>query len=54
MGRLVGCAHGHLAVTETNGSAVAFYERLGFVDIGDRHRLREGSDLAVRVMSRAL
>ena len=42
-----------LAVTETNAGAVAFYERLGFVDAGDRHRLREGSDLTARVMSRA-
>jgi GNAT superfamily N-acetyltransferase len=42
-----------LAVTETNAGAAAFYERLGFVDTGDRHRLREGSDLTARVMSRA-
>ena len=42
-----------LAVTETNAGAVAFYERLGFVDAGDRHRLREGSDLTARLMSRA-
>ena len=42
-----------LSVTETNAGAAAFYERLGFVDTGDRHRLREGSDLTVRVMSRA-
>ena len=42
-----------LSVTETNVGAAAFYERLGFVDTGDGHRLREGSDLTVRVMSRA-
>ena len=42
-----------LAVTETNAGAAAFYERLGFADTGDRHRLREGSDLTARVMSRA-
>jgi ribosomal protein S18 acetylase RimI-like enzyme len=42
-----------LAVTGTNAGAAAFYERLGFVDTGDRHRLREGSDLTARVMSRA-
>ena len=41
-----------LAVTETNAGAAAFYERLGFVDTGDRHRLREGSDLTARVMRR--
>jgi GNAT superfamily N-acetyltransferase len=42
-----------LAVTETNADAAAFYERLGFVDTGDRHPLREGSDLTARIMSRA-
>jgi ribosomal protein S18 acetylase RimI-like enzyme len=42
-----------LSVTETNAGATAFYERLGFVDTGDRHRLREESELTVRVMSRA-
>ena len=41
-----------LAVTETNAGAAAFYERLGFADPGERHRLREGSDLTTRVMRR--
>ena len=41
-----------LAVTETNEGAAAFYEHLGFADTGERHRLREGSDLTARVMSR--
>jgi GNAT superfamily N-acetyltransferase len=43
-----------LGVTETNASAAAFYERLGFEDTGQRHPLREGSDLAVRIMRRDL
>lgn len=41
-----------LNVTETNEAAVRFYERLGFLATGERHPLREGSDLFVRVMSR--
>jgi ribosomal protein S18 acetylase RimI-like enzyme len=41
-----------LAVTETNAGAAAFYEHLGFADTGERHRLREGSDLTTRVMRR--
>jgi ribosomal protein S18 acetylase RimI-like enzyme len=41
-----------LAVTETNAGAAVFYERLGFVDTGERFPLREGSDLTTRVMSR--
>ena len=41
-----------LAVTETNAGAAAFYEHLGFADTGERHRLREGSDITTRVMRR--
>jgi ribosomal protein S18 acetylase RimI-like enzyme len=37
-----------LGVTDTNDGAVAFYEHLGFVDTGERHPLREGSELVVR------
>ena len=57
--RVLGCARSWgagsviLAVTETNAGAAAFYGHLGFVDTGDRHRLREGSDLTARVMRRA-
>jgi len=42
-----------LGVTETNDGAARFYERLGFEDTGDRHPLREGSGLAVRILRRA-
>ena len=41
-----------LAVTETNAGAATFYERLGFEDTGERQPLREGSELAVRIMHR--
>jgi ribosomal protein S18 acetylase RimI-like enzyme len=41
-----------LGVTETNEGAARFYERLGFADTGRRHRLREGSALAVRILRR--
>ena len=43
-----------LGVTTTNARAVAFYERLAFVDSGQRMLLREGSDLEIQVMIRTL
>lgn len=43
-----------LNVTETNRGAAAFYERMGFADTGQRHALRQGSDLLVRVLQRRL
>ncbi len=43
-----------LGVTESNAGARAFYERLGFVDTGERNALREGSTLDVVVMRLAL
>ena len=39
-----------LGVTTTNAPAIALYERLGFVDIGDRYPLREGTDLVIQIM----
>jgi len=41
-----------LGVTETNDGAARFYERLGFADTLKRHRLREGSELDVRILRR--
>ena len=43
-----------LGVTTTNARAIAFYERLAFVDSGQRMLLREGSDLEIQVMLRTL
>lgn len=43
-----------LGVTEGNDGAVGFYEHLGFEDTGERHPLREGSELVVRVLRRPL
>ena len=43
-----------LGVTTTNARAIAFYERLGFVDSGLRFPLRPGSDLEIQVMARQL
>jgi ribosomal protein S18 acetylase RimI-like enzyme len=39
-----------LGVTTTNSPAIAFYERLGFVDNGDRYPLREGTGLTIQIM----
>ena len=39
-----------LGVTTTNTAAIAFYERKGFADLGERMPLREGSDLEIRLM----
>jgi ribosomal protein S18 acetylase RimI-like enzyme len=41
-----------LAITESNDGAARFYERIGFVDTGLRHPLRDGSPLSVRVLRR--
>jgi GNAT superfamily N-acetyltransferase len=43
-----------LGVTTTNPRAVRFYERLGYVDTGERHRLRDGSDLMIEMMVKPL
>ena len=43
-----------LGVTTTNARAIAFYERLGFVDNGMRFPLREGTDLEIQIMIRPL
>lgn len=43
-----------LGVTTTNATAIALYRRLGFVDIGDRYPLREGTDLTIQIMSMPL
>lgn len=49
-----GAASVVLGVTETNAAAAGFYEHLGFEDTGGRHQLREGSELAVRILRRRL
>ncbi len=43
-----------LGVTTTNGRAIAFYERLGYVDTGGRHPLRQGADLEIQIMVKSL
>ena len=43
-----------LGVTTTNARAIAFYERLGFVDNGMRFQLREGADREIQIMIRPL
>jgi ribosomal protein S18 acetylase RimI-like enzyme len=43
-----------LGVTTSNGRAIRFYERLGFVDSGRRYPLRAGTDLQIRIMTRRL
>jgi len=43
-----------LGVTTTNARAIAFYERMGFVDNGMRFPLRHGSGLEIQVMIRTL
>ena len=43
-----------LGVTTTNEPAIHLYTRAGYADIGDRHPLREGSDLMIQIMVKAL
>lgn len=49
-----GCVRLVLSVTESNGTARPFYEALGFVETGERKPLREGSNLQVLRLARAL
>ena len=39
-----------LGLADGNEGAERFYEHLGFVDTGERHPLREGSELVTRVL----
>ena len=48
--RSVGYERIGLGVTMTNTSAMAFYERKGFADLGERLPLREGSELEMQLM----
>lgn len=43
-----------LGVTMTNAAAIRLYERNGFVDIGERHPLRDGTDLTIQIMAKTL
>lgn len=43
-----------LGVTLDNTSAIALYEQHGFADTGERWPLREGSDVTIAIMLRAL
>jgi ribosomal protein S18 acetylase RimI-like enzyme len=49
-----GCERLRLSVTETNANARGFYEGYGFVEIGERHPLRDGSDLLVARLAKRL
>lgn len=49
-----GAASVILSVTEANDGAVRFYDHLGFEDTGERHPLREGSELVARILRRPL
>jgi ribosomal protein S18 acetylase RimI-like enzyme len=49
-----GCDRLVLSVTESNGTARAFYEAAGFVETGERKPLRAGSDLQVLRLTREL
>jgi ribosomal protein S18 acetylase RimI-like enzyme len=50
--RALGATEIELGVTATNRGALAFYERMGFVDTKERRPLREDSSLEVIVMRR--
>jgi len=52
--RLAGYETIGLGVTTTNHPAIRLYERMGYADTGERHPLREGSDLTIQVMGKRL
>jgi ribosomal protein S18 acetylase RimI-like enzyme len=52
--RSLGATEIELGVTATNRGALAFYERMGFVDTEERRPLRDGASLEVIVMRRRL
>lgn len=43
-----------LGVITTNAQAIALYERLGFVDTGDRFAIRTDPDVTILIMAMAL
>jgi len=43
-----------LGVTTTNEPAIRLYASRGYADIGERHPLREGTDLMIQIMGRPL
>jgi ribosomal protein S18 acetylase RimI-like enzyme len=43
-----------LGVTTTNAAAIRLYGAKGYVDMGDRMSLREGTDLMIQIMGRRL
>jgi GNAT superfamily N-acetyltransferase len=51
---LPGVRRVHLAATVTNPDAIAFYERCGFADTGERTPLRDGSPLLTMHLERML
>jgi GNAT superfamily N-acetyltransferase len=51
---LPGVRRVHLAATVTNPDAIAFYERCGFADTGERTPLRDGSPLLTVHLERPL
>jgi len=52
--RAAGCPAIGLGVTTTNTAAIALYVRKGFADIGERHPLREDTDLVIQIMEKSL
>jgi ribosomal protein S18 acetylase RimI-like enzyme len=43
-----------LGVTVTNPSAIRLYEACGYVETGERHPLRDGTDLTIQIMGKTL
>jgi ribosomal protein S18 acetylase RimI-like enzyme len=52
--RAAGYASIGLGVTTANTPAIRLYAGAGYVDIGERHPLREGTDLTIQIMGKSL
>lgn len=52
--RLRGCDRLVLSVTESNQTALRFYEACGFLDTGEREALREDPGLQTRILAKPL